>query len=220
MCGRFTITKSKIEINQYLYDYFKIDNFNIDIYTESYNVSPGQKVLAIINDGVRNKAGYVTWGFLSNNNPSPIINARSETIDYKKTFSESFINKRCIILADGFYEWEIINNQKIPHRIILNNNSIFPMAGIWTKIEKGNNKIFTCAILTTKANKLIKNIHERMPVILNPDELNTWLNPNEKNSKVLKSILNPYSEHLMNYYPVSKEVNSSKNNSFDLINRI
>lgn len=223
MCGRVAITVSREDLKGYLYDYYSITNFNFDEYEPRYNVAPSQNVLAIINDGINNRAGYLKWGFIpeyTKDDKTIMINTRSETIDTRPTFKNSFINKRCIIPVDSFYEWKKETNGKTPMRIMMKDNSIFALAGIWsTYIKEDNSKLFTFSIVTTTANKLMSEIHERMPVILNQDNINLWLNPNNKDSQNLKKLLLPYDDNKMMAYAVGSEVNSPKNDYPNLIKR-
>ena len=224
MCGRVTISAPREEISKYLYDYFSITEFDLNSYSPRYNITPSQDVLSIINDGENYRAGYLKWGFIpeySKDSKSYIINTRSETIDTKPSFKNSLINKRCIIPVDGFYEWKKEQTKKTPMRITMKDNSIFALAGIWsTFIKDDASKIFTFSIITTTANKLINDIHDRMPVILNHENIKLWLNPNNKDPQLLKSLLHPYSDSTMITYEVSSEVNNPKNDYESLIEHI
>ena len=224
MCGRVTISAPREEISKYLYDYFSINDFEINSYKPSYNISPSQNVLSIINDGTNFRAGYIKWGFIpefSKDEKTYMINTRSETIDLKPSFKKSFINKRCIIPVDGFYEWKKDQNNKTPMRIQMKDNSIFAIAGIWSMFTRDDDsKLFTFSIITTTANELMQDIHERMPVILNKDFQKIWLNPKNKDPKHLKSLLLPFDSNLMKAYAVSNEVNNPKNDYPSLINSI
>ncbi|MFA7436055.1 MAG: SOS response-associated peptidase [Bacilli bacterium] len=224
MCGRVTITVPREEISKYLYDYFSINNFDIEMYSPRYNVAPSQNVLSIINDGQNYRAGFLKWGFIpefSKDEKTILINARSETIDSKFSFKNSFIYKRCIIPVDGFYEWKREGTSKTPMRIHMQDKSIFALAGIWsTFIKPDNSKVFTFSIITCEANKLMQTIHDRMPVILDKDKIHFWLNPQNKDPNALKEILLPYDDKKMIAYKVSNEVNSPKNDYESLVNKL
>lgn len=220
MCARLTITSSKEEMNDYLTNYYNIDNSNIDDYIERYNAAPSQDILSIISDGVNYRAGFLKWGFIpefSKDDKTMIINARSETIDIKPAFKVSFMTKRCIIPVDGYYEWKQEQNKKTPYRILMKDESIFALAGIYSKIQINEKKIFTFSIITTSANNLTKDIHDRMPVILDLENTKLWLDPKVKDPALLKSILLPFDETKMTYYEVSSKVNSPKNDDPSLI---
>jgi putative SOS response-associated peptidase YedK len=221
MCGRVTISAPKEEISKYLYDYFSINDFDINSYNPRYNISPSQSVLSIISDGQHYRAGYLKWGFIpeySKDDKTYIINARSETIDTKPTFKKAFLYKRSIIPVDGFYEWKKEHTSKTPMRIMMKDSSIFALACIWgTYIKEDNSKIHTFSIITTEANKLMQEIHDRMPVILNNDNIKLWLDPKNNDPKLLKSLLIPYDDTKMIAYPVSSEVNNPKNDYESLI---
>ena len=224
MCGRFTLSA---EFNEIL-DRFAIESaIAEDLYNPSYNVAPSQPVLSVINDGNRNRLGYLKWGLI----PSwakdekigfKLMNARAETLAEKPSFRDAYKKRRCLIVADSFYEWKHLDQHtKIPMRIKLKTNKLFAMAGIWErwKSPKGNT-IFTCTVITTTPNKLMQDIHDRMPVILRPEDEKIWLNPAINDFQVINHLLGPLQEGLLEAYEVSNLVNSPKNNSPQLIERI
>ncbi len=181
MCGRFTLTAT-IDV---LLDRFDVESFlQEEEYFPSYNVAPSQSVLAVINNGKANRMGFLRWGLIPPwaNDMSigyKMINARSETLTEKPSFKNVYQKKRCIIVADSFYEWKRVDSKtKIPMRIKLKSNHLFAMAGLWEKWKSPEGKdIFSCSVITTSANELVKDIHDRMPVILNPKDERTWLDP-------------------------------------------
>jgi putative SOS response-associated peptidase YedK len=136
-----------------------------------------------------------------------MINARAETIDEKPAYKHPFQKQRCLILADGFYEWKKQGKEKQPYRFKLKNGEPFAFAGLWDRWET----LYSCTIITTKPNNLTKEVHDRMPVILPKDTYDLWLNPNMTETDYLKSLLVPYPEEEMVAYPVSTLVNSPKN---------
>ena len=223
MCGRFTLTAEFHEI----IDRFAIEAAIADeLYQESYNVAPSQSVLSVINDGEKNRLGYLKWGLIPSWSKdekigSKLINARGETLAEKPSFRDAFRKRRCLVLADSFYEWECYENgTKIPMRIRLKSNEVFAMAGIWERWKKGNDTIFTCTVITTSPNKLMSDIHDRMPVILHKDDEQTWLNPKVQDSQLLSQYLQPFPQELMEAYEVSSLVNSPKNNQPQCIEKI
>lgn len=149
-----------------------------------------------------------------------MINARAETIDQKVSFREPFFKRRCIIPADGFYEWIRNGSNKIPMRITLRSGEPFGLAGLWeTWLTNDRNIITTCTIITTKANELMAPIHHRMPVILSRKSEQVWLDPNNKDSQVLKQLLVQYPSDEMQAYEISRLVNSPQNDSAEVIKR-
>ena len=223
MCGRFTITVDLEDLRVYLEEHYDIHDFKTAFDLPRFNVSPGQDVITIINDGAKNRVGTLRWGLV----PSfakdekigyQMINAKAETLHSKPSFLPSFTSKRCVILADSFYEWKRNEKTKQPVRILKKDEKLFPMAGLWSTFTKDDgSKLHTCTIITTEANELMKDIHERMPVILDDDSLKTWLNPRVTNLYELSKLLRPYDAKQMKSYAVSHVVNSSKNETADCI---
>jgi putative SOS response-associated peptidase YedK len=224
MCGRFTLTATVDEL---------IDRFDIEYFTEqesyepNYNIAPSQAVIAVINNGQNNKMGYLKWGLVPSWAKDPsvgnrLINARSESLQEKPSFRIPFQKKRCLIVADSFYEWKRIEDKKkIPMRIKLKSNQLFAMAGLWESWKTPEGKsLFTCTVITTSPNQLVKDIHDRMPVILQPKDEKKWLDPRIQDPQILQPLLVPLPEGLMDVYEVSSMVNSPKHNSIDLIQKI
>jgi putative SOS response-associated peptidase YedK len=224
MCGRFTLTASVDQL---------IDRFDIEYFLEqedfqpSYNIAPSQSVVAVINNGRHNKMGYLRWGLIppwatDMSIGHKMINARSETLLEKPSFRTAYKKKRCLIIADSFYEWKRLDEKrKIPMRIKLKSEELFAMAGLWENWQSPEGKsIFSCTVITTTPNKLVEGIHDRMPVILRPEDERTWLDPSIKDTRILEPLMAPLDEKWMDVYEVSSLVNSPKNNSIELIQRI
>jgi len=217
MCGRFTLSVSKNEIKDYLYKNYQIEEFDSNFMVPRYNIAPGQELITIINDGSKHRIGTIKWGFVpffakDEKIGFKMINAKAETLSEKLSFRNSFKHKRCVILADGFYEWKKENNTKIPMRFLLKNQTIFPFAGIWSSYKREDGStLYTCSIITTNANSLVSTVHDRMPVILTNETKDIWLNPNIKDDKVLSSLLIPYQADEMKGYQVSTIVNNPTN---------
>ncbi len=216
MCGRFTLTVSPEELQAAFPD-FQIPG---DI-PPSYNIAPSQPIPVIPNDG-KNQLDFFRWGLVpswtkeENFGKYNFINARSETAGEKPSFKASFRRRRCLILADGFYEWSksTKGQGKTPYYFTLKDQSPFAFAGIWDVwYTPQGDPLKTAAILTTSPNQVVKPIHNRMPVILHPEEYHTWLDPQEESPDRFKPLLGPYPAQLMQTYPVSSYVNSPKNNS-------
>lgn len=224
MCGRFTLTAT---IEQIM-DRFDIQSFlDEENYAPSYNIAPSHSVLAVINDGKSNRMGFLKWGFIppwakDMSIGNKMINARAETLSEKPSFQNAFKKKRCIIIADSFYEWKREDEKtKTPMRIKLKTDNLFAMAGIWENWKSPvGRSVYSCSVITTKPNKLMKDIHDRMPVILKPEDENKWLDPSISNTNFLNQLLMPFDENQMEAYQVSPLVNSPKNNTIEIIQKI
>jgi putative SOS response-associated peptidase YedK len=223
MCGRFTLFTTY----EYLLSEFDIQQvFDKEYYEESYNIAPTHNVVSIINDGTKNRMGYLKWGLIpswakDDKMASKMINARSETVDEKPSFKKSFYQRRCIIPMDSFYEWKRDGKVRTPLRIKMRDDSLFAVAGLWdTWKNPSGESIHTCTILTTESNELMADIHDRMPVILSKEKRSIWLNPSIHDKEQLKSLLVPYDADEMMAYEVSEKVNSPKNNSVELIQQV
>jgi putative SOS response-associated peptidase YedK len=210
MCGRFTQSQSIPRIAQE----FGIAEVSCDL-GPSYNIAPTQKVAVVVTDGVK-KLVPVRWGLVPSwakeiSVGNKMINARAETITEKASYRNAFKKRRCLVVADGFYEWQDVGDSKRPVYIRLKSGKPFGFAGLYEvwKSPEGD-EITTCTIITTEANELMKPIHARMPVIIPRQDEDLWLNPETKDPGLL---LKPYPAEEMEAYPVSKRVNSPKNNS-------
>ncbi|MBP3040593.1 SOS response-associated peptidase [Bacillaceae bacterium Marseille-Q3522] len=224
MCGRFTITVSVKEI----INRFEIQQFvQEQLFSPSFNVAPGQKILAVINDGSKNRLGYLKWGLVppwakDEKIGYKMINARAETLADKPSFRHALKKRRCLIVADSFYDWKLQDpDTKVPMRIKMKSNELFAMAGLWESWKSANGKIvYSCTIITTEANELMKDIHDRMPVILKKEDEERWLDPSISDTAILMKILKPYDAEKMEAYEVSTDINSAKNNFPELIQRV
>lgn len=217
MCGRYALTIEEDELQDILKYRYEIEGKLPFDYQPRYNIAPGQQVISIINDGTRNRVGMLRWGLIPVWAGDPSIgsrmfNARSETLMEKPAFKNSFVNRRCIILADSFYEWKKEGEDKIPMRVRLKSGGVFSLAGLWStwKPQEGM-PISSCTVITTVPNPLMSQLHHRMPVILSPDSEKQWLNPALKEPDILSSLLSPYDSSGMEAYQVSPLVNSWKN---------
>jgi putative SOS response-associated peptidase YedK len=224
MCGRFTLFAKFDEI---------LNRFDIeaaieqDLYEPSFNVAPSHSVLSVINDGTRNRLGYLKWGLI----PSwakdekigyKMINARAETLSEKPSFRQAFKQRRCLVIADSFFEWKKgTDNTKTPMRIKLKSDELFAMAGIWERWKSPTgHTLFSCSVITTSPNELMRDIHDRMPVILKKEDEQTWLDPTIDDFSKVSGLLKPLQADVMEAYEVSSLVNSPRNNSPNLIQRI
>ncbi|MGD9909700.1 MAG: SOS response-associated peptidase [Candidatus Izemoplasmatales bacterium] len=226
MCGRFTLAVTDQAFIKYIGDQFEISITNQKLGLPRYNISPGQEVLSMISDGARYRVGPLHWGFVPPfakevSTGYTMINAKSETLEEKVSYLPSFEKKRCVIFADSFYEWKRNESQKQPYRIQKKNQEIFALAGLYTTFTKSDGtKYHSTVIITTEANPLMKDLHDRMPVILDHDKIKIWLDPTIHDTKLLKQYLIPYDDTFMEYYPVSNFVNSSLHESAECIKKM
>ena len=224
MCGRF-VQNIPFETLQ--------QNFNIratasDIIS-NYNVAPTQEILTIIKHDNENTLEKLHWGLVpfwakDISIGSRMINARAETVSSKPSFRDAFKKRRCLIPADGFYEWTGEKGNKQPYYVTSPSGEPFAFAGLWetwTPKKSDEKSVYkSCTIITTAACESIREIHNRMPVILGPGFYEKWLNVEIQDSNELEIILKDGIIHDMKYYPVSTFVNSVKNNDSNCIKPI
>jgi putative SOS response-associated peptidase YedK len=212
MCGRYTLTTPAGR----LAEQFGFDGSSVEL-PQKYNVAPTQGVAAVLEEDGQRQLEVLRWGLIPPWADDPqigsrMINARSETAPGKPSFRRAFRERRCLIPADGFYEWQRTNGAKQPYFIHMKGGGPFAFAGLWESWSKGGEgEVRTCTILTTEANALVGEIHERMPVILAADAYDVWLDPASERDE-LTGLLAPYPEDEMEAYPVSRFVNSPQNN--------
>lgn len=215
MCCRFTITKPKKEIEKRFGAKFVFD------YQKRFNAAPGQR-LGVITNEKPDKIQKLHWGLYppwitTVKKSGGILNVRDDSLRTKPTFKHDLRARRCLIPADGFFEWKKEKKgPKTPYRITLKGEDLFAFAGLWEEntLEDGT-KIKTFAIITTKPNDLCKKIHDRMPVILLPREEKIWLE--SENEKDLLDLLDPYTTSSMRAYEISRAVNSVENDNEAII---
>jgi putative SOS response-associated peptidase YedK len=214
MCGRYSFA---IE-DELIKERFGV-TVRSAIYKARYNCAPSQS-LAVISTEEPDKLSYYRWGLIPfwAKDPSignKLINARAETIIDKPSFKQAFRSRRCLVLSDGFFEWDK-SGEKQPYRIILQDSAPFSMAGIWDKWENPEGEItHSFSIITTRANSLIEKIHDRMPVILKREDEKKWLVSTD--DKELLDLLQPFLSDQMKTYPVSKKVNSPVNDFREIL---
>lgn len=219
MCGRYSLFGNREE----LLDRFQIVNGEDLEWIERFNIAPSQNILAIIKNEQGNRAGFLKWGLVPSWASDPkigykMINARAETADQKPSFKKLLKRRRCLIAADGFYEWKKEGNVKQPYRFQLKTKEPFAFAGLWDRWENGDEIIHSCTIITTEANSLVMKVHNRMPVILTEDSEKKWLDRSMENTEELKKLLIPYDAEKMEAYPVSTLLNSPKNDTREILN--
>jgi putative SOS response-associated peptidase YedK len=219
MCGRFSLTVDPATLDQTFGDFEFPEQF-----APRFNIAPSQPVLAIPNDG-RNRADFLLWGLIPSWSKDPsiankLINARGETIAEKPSFRGSFKYKRCLILADGFYEWQAQagSRTKIPHFIHMKDRKPFAIAGLWDEWQSPDGgALRTCTIITTEPNDLMKPLHNRMPVILHQKDYADWLDAAPRTPDSLLHLIKPFPADQMSAYPVSTLVNSPANDRAELV---
>jgi len=212
MCGRFTLhSRARIKLKGFT---------SPDLpFEPRYNIAPSQEVLAIADFGGGVEARLLRWGLIPSwsMNGQGFINARSETLAEKRSFSEAFRLRRCLIPADGFFEWKRKGKEKRPFYIRARNDQPLTFAGIWdTWRDRDAAKVRSCAIITTAPNELVRELHDRMPVILSEDHYEQWVD-RTTNPVELMRVLTPFPAEAMTMYQVSQNVNSIESDVAGLI---
>lgn len=213
MCGRYTLT-SELMILQRRFG-FCAEQIRLE---PRYNLAPGQEAPVVICEE-KNTLRMMRWGLVpfwakEASIGYKMINARAETLPQKPSFRKPFRERRCLILADGFYEWRKAEGKgkKLPIRIVLPSREPFAFAGLWDIWKKPDGSLLhSFTIITTQANELLRPVHDRMPVILQPEDEDLWLDPNLKDVTRLTPLLTPCPANALEAYDVSAIVNSPKN---------
>ncbi|MRG87441.1 SOS response-associated peptidase [Salinibacillus xinjiangensis] len=211
MCGRFTLLAEELEILEAFGLGHKIED-----YQPRYNIAPGQSVLAIVHDGEENRAGYLKWGLVPSWAKDPsigykMINARTETAAEKPSFKRLMERRRCLIVADSFYEWKKVGKEKQPLRISLQDRKLFAFAGLWDRWQKDEEEMVTCTVLTKQPNEFMAEIHNRMPVILPKEQELEWIQNGPKQPEEMKEFLLQLPNEELTAYEVSTYVNNARN---------
>src|SRR5699024_5819108 len=212
MCGRYTLLAEAVEILREFGLSSPIKNEET-----SYKLAPGKNVLAIIHDGEEKRAGYLKWGLVPSWAKDPrigykMINARSETADQKPSFKDLMARKRCLIVADSFYEWKKTDDSNQHKRIKLQDRRMFVFASLCDKWQQGDEQLFTCTMLTKDANDFMRDIHHRMPIILPKDMEDEWITPRQIQPARAKQFIQQINMDEMKAYDVDTYVNAAKNN--------
>ena len=219
MCGRFTLSQSAEAIASV----FQLNQ--VPTIEPRYNIAPTQPVATVLQSANERQFQLLRWGLIpawakDATMGSRLINARAETVAEKPSFRSAFRHRRCLVIADGFYEWRRQDGKKQPFYFRMQNQQPFAFAGLWEHWQDPKGEaINSCTILTTEANELLQQIHERMPVILNPKDYDMWLDPTMQIEQ-LQQLLQPYSSAVMTSYPVSTKVNKPTNDTPELINSL
>jgi putative SOS response-associated peptidase YedK len=221
MCGRF-VRKSTIEEIVAQFDAEFDAEFDV---SPSFNIAPSQQVLAIVQEKRRTVRAF-RWGLI----PSwakdekigyKMINARAESLADKPSFKQAYEKRRCLVVADGFYEWRKDARAKTPYYFHLKTGRPFGFAGLWERWKNPDGAVVnSCAIITTSPNRLMEPIHDRMPVIIGQQSYGDWLDSSNFNHAMLSELLKPFPDNLMETFPVSKGVNSPTAHGPELIKSI
>lgn len=216
MCGRYTLAKPLKLIESH----FGPLHINLD-YRPSYNIAPSQLSPVVVNRSGQRELTAMKWGLVppwAKDEKMKLINARSETAHEKPSFKNSLRSQRCLIPADGFIEWR--GTEKQPCYIYLKDQALFAFAGLWSTWNNPEGvSLNTYSILTTGANEKLAPIHARMPVILPPDQYECWLAP-DSSLDAVRRLLTPFPSEEFGHHPVSKEVNSPKNNRVEILQNL
>lgn len=220
MCGRYVLTANPQAIQQA----FDLDGVPDEMQAR-YNIAPSQPVAVIANDDPK-ALTFFRWGLIPSWAKDPsignrMINARAETLAEKPSFRSAYKRRRCLIPANGFYEWTKRDKSKVPMFVHLHKQTLFAFAGLWESWhDPDGGEIRTCTIITTEPNALIKPLHHRMAVILPKSDYDLWLSSDELGDDVLKPLLRPYMADQMDVYEVSTLVNNVANDSPECITRV
>lgn len=216
MCGRYNL----IATGQQIMDRFSLPS--LPAHKPDYNIPPGQKILAIVQlEGGCNSAVNLYWGLIpswtkNRKNSSHLINARAETLTEKPSFKNAYRKRRCLIPATGFFEWQLTETGKQPYHIHQPDQALFAFAGVWEHWEHDQETVYSCAIITTAANAKIAPVHERMPVIIAPNDYDLWLD--KKTSVVnMADFLAADAYQSMLITPISTRVNNPLHNDEDCL---
>ncbi len=220
MCGRYTLT---VDLNA-LQSSFDIDVIAVSDWNPRYNIAPTQNLPVIYNEAGQRRLELFRWGLIpfwadDKGIGSRMINARAETVDSKPSFRAAFKYRRCLIPADGFYEWQAQNGgPKIPMYFRREDEKPFAFAGLWEEWNKDGEIVRSYTIITTQPNDIVRPIHNRMPAILPPEAYECWLNTPPEDAKALKPILlELFPSDPLETYPVSRDVNNPQNDSSHII---
>lgn len=220
MCGRFAQKTSYGELKK-IFGVAEVPKVK-----PRYNIAPTQEILSVRELADGREARLLKWGLVPSwakdtTIAARLINARSETVESKPSFREAFKQRRCLIPADGFYEWQKRDGRKQPYFFRLRDESAFSFAGLWERWKAADGKVLeTCTILTTEANEVLRPVHDRMPVILHPSDYDVWLDEDVRKHEFRKSLLRPYPAEEMTSHPVSTLVNSPAQQGAELMQSV
>src|SRR6202051_116459 len=214
MCGRYRLSRRKQVVEEY-FDTAPVE----DDWSPRYNIAPTQNVPIIRQNPKQpgREMSFARWGLIpswakDSSGAARMINARSETASMKPAFRDALKSRRCLIPADAFYEWKRFGKSKLPYCFEVNEGELFAFAGIWDRWKNASGSaVETCSILTTTPNAVTAVVHDRMPVILDPDSYDLWLDPGMRDVNSASELLKPYDARQMRCYPVSTRINYVSN---------
>lgn len=218
MCGRYVLRATLQQLNEQ----YQADSKRLFV-EPNYNVAPSQNMPVIVQKEGKRILDKYRWGLIpfwadSIKTGYSMINARSESLASKKSFSRPFACQRCIVPATGFYEWKKVGSSKVPHFITSKQSPLFHFAGLYEHWKDENDlTVNSYTIITTTANEPMKELHDRMPAMLLPDEFDTWLDPLNKDTNMLQDLLRPWPDDDIQYYRVPQEVNNARNSGEHLV---
>ncbi|MES9860178.1 MAG: SOS response-associated peptidase [Candidatus Thiodiazotropha sp. LLP2] len=221
MCGRFYLDVMQDELEAY----FGLQSSFTSVISR-YNIAPSQEILAVVSEEKKRELKSFHWGLI----PSwakdqkigyKCINARAESVDTKPAFRAAFKTRRCLIPCSGFFEWKLENGHKQPYCFRPTIQPLFALAGLYEHWrDKSGKQIDSCTIIVGEANKDVAPVHDRMPIILAPEDFNCWLDPEIKTKEILSPLLKAWPDGAIEHYPVSQELNNPKNNNAGLLKNI
>ena len=220
MCGRYSLTADLEELARR----FEFEG-DWDTFMRRYNIAPTQEILTVVG-GEKRRGDFMRWGLIPRwvknaSIGSRMINARAETVAEKPVFRDALRRSRCLVLADGFYEWQRTGGARKPMRVVMWSREPFAFAGLWSVWRDPDGyRIPSCAIVTTAANDLLRPIHDRMPVILPRELEHLWLDASVDDPGALRGVLAPYPSSKMEVYEVSTLVNSAANDNTEVIKTV
>jgi putative SOS response-associated peptidase YedK len=211
MCGRFSLHTPESQIREA----FNLDHTEPLGLNAHYNIAPSQQIPVIRDTETDREMALAQWGLVPHWSKEPktkysTINARIESVAEKPTYRTPFKRRRCLIPADGFYEWKVVNGHKIPHHIRMRDSSVFAFAGLWDHWEGEDGSIESCTIIVMPANEVMTPLHERMPAIIAPTHYDLWLDSRMNDKDEIMQLLNSAPSSQLKAYPVSTWVNVPK----------
>ncbi|WP_340104719.1 SOS response-associated peptidase [Rhodohalobacter sp. 8-1] len=224
MCGRYVL-KATLEELQKTYGAVLDGTFPVE---PNYNVAPSHHMPVVLKPYESEEANRIIrphrWGLVpfwadSVKTGYSMINARGESLSKKKSFQKPFKSQRCIVPANGFYEWKTTSSEKVPHFVQRKQSNLMHFAGLWEEWQDPDSgeTINSYTIITTDANKPMQELHDRMPALLLQEEFNTWLDPSFNDTEALQDLIRPWPDDDIKFYRVNKEVGNVSNNRPELI---
>lgn len=220
MCGRYALRT----LSKSLAKAFGVEE--VPEYEARFNIAPTQTIAGVRQTPDGREVKFLKWGLVPSwakdaSMGAKLINARSETVTEKPSFREAFKRRRCLIPADGFYEWARAGGKKQPYFFRLRDEQPFGFAGLWDRWQGGDGAVIeSCTILTTEANDMLKPVHDRMPVILHPEDYEMWLDDDERKTDLRRDLLQPFPAEEMLGHLVSTLVNSARSQGADLVAQV